>query len=72
MENAVAEKGIVNGMDLLLTAIVSPKVLGVMLVVVLVGTGIMTSVVHPKYQYTPEREKELEEMAEKNFNSKNK
>lgn len=52
-------------MDLLLTAIVSPKVLGVMLIIVLVGTGIMNGIVRRKYQYTPEREKQLEEMAEK-------
>lgn len=44
------------------TAIVSPEVLIVMLVIVLVGTGIMTSVVKGKYGYTPEKEKELEQM----------
>lgn len=44
------------------TAIVSPEVLIVMLVIVLVGTGIMTSIVKGKYGYTPEKEKELEQM----------
>ena len=51
-------------MQMVLTAIVSPKVLAVMLVIVLVGTGIMTSVVRQKYECTPEREKELEQAAE--------
>lgn len=49
-------------MKMLLTSIVTPKVLGVMLVIILVGAGIMTSVVKRKYGYTPEREKELEEL----------
>lgn len=48
-----------------LTAIVSPKVLGVMLVVILVGGGIMTGIIKRKYGYTPEREKEWEEAVEK-------
>lgn len=52
-------------MQILLTAIISPKVLGVVLVIVLVGAGIMTSVVRRKYEYTPEREKELEEVVRK-------
>ena len=46
---------------MILTAIVSPGVLGVMLVIVLAGAWIMTSVVRRKYECTPEREKELEE-----------
>jgi hypothetical protein len=50
-------------MEPVLTAIVSPKVLGVMLVIILVGAGIMTKIVHSKYEWTPEREKELEESA---------
>lgn len=46
---------------MLLTVIVSPEVLGIMLVIVLAGAGIMTKIVRSKYEYTPEREKELEE-----------
>jgi ABC-type dipeptide/oligopeptide/nickel transport system permease subunit len=47
-------------MGLVLTAIVSPKVLVVMMVIILAGTGIMTKIVRSKYEYTPEREEELE------------
>lgn len=46
---------------MILTSIVSPEVLGVVLVIVLVGTGIMTGVARRKYGCTPERERELEE-----------
>ncbi len=46
---------------MLLTAIASPEVLLIVLVIVLVGTGIMTSVVRKKYECTPEREEEWEE-----------
>lgn len=55
---------------MVLTSIVSPEVLVVMLVIILVGTGIMTSVVRHKYECTPEREKELEEAGEKERHSK--
>lgn len=48
-----------------LTAIVSPTVLGIVLVIVFIGTAILTVVVRHKYQYTPEREKDLEEVAQK-------
>jgi ABC-type dipeptide/oligopeptide/nickel transport system permease subunit len=48
-------------MSLVLTAIVSPKVLGIMMVIILAGVGIMTKIVRSKYECTPEREKELEE-----------
>lgn len=48
----------------MLTSIISPGVLGVMLVVVLTGTGIMTRIVSKKYGYTPEREEEMEQAAE--------
>lgn len=55
---------------MILTAIVSPEVLVVMLVIVLVGTGIMTRIVRRKYECTPEREKKLEEAGEQEKNSK--
>lgn len=42
-----------------LTVIISPEVLGIMLVIVLAGAGIMTKIVRGKYGYTPEKEKEL-------------
>lgn len=57
--------GMEISMNPVLTAIISPGVLGVMLVIILVGTGIMTKIFRSKYDCTPEREKALEEAAEK-------
>lgn len=44
--------------------IMSPMVLLVFVLVVLLGAGIMSVVVHRKWGYTPRREKELENKAE--------
>ena len=43
------------------TVIASPEVLGIVLGITLVGGFIMTIVVRKKYEWTPEREKKLEE-----------
>lgn len=48
-------------MGLILTAIVSPGVIGGTLLVVLAGGWVMNRIVQKKYGYTPEREKQLEE-----------
>ncbi len=44
----------------MLTAIVSPGVIGVAAVVVLAGAGVMVPAIRRKYGYTPGREEELE------------
>lgn len=48
-------------MELMLTAIVSPGVIGGTLLVVLAGGWVLNRIVQKKYGYTPEREKQLEE-----------
>lgn len=48
-------------MGLILTAIVSPGVIGGTFLVVLAGGWVMNRIVQKKYGYTPEREKQLEE-----------
>ncbi len=48
----------------MLTAIISPGVAGVVLLVVLAGGYLMNRIVQKKYGYTPEREKKLEEAKE--------
>ncbi len=48
----------------MLTAIISPGVAGVVLLVVLVGGYLMNRIIQKKYGYTPEREKKLEEAKE--------
>lgn len=52
---------------MMLTAIISPGVAGVVLLVVLAGGYLLNRIVQKKYGYTPEREKELEEKREKNW-----
>lgn len=47
-----------------LTAIVSPAVAGIVLVVVLAGGSLMHHIIQKKYGYTPERQKELDEVQE--------
>lgn len=49
---------------MMLTAIISPGVAGVVLLVVLAGGFLLNSIIQKKYGYTPEREKELEEARE--------
>ena len=49
---------------MMLTAIISPGVAGVVLLVVLAGGYLMNRIIQSKYGYTPEREKELEEAKE--------
>ncbi len=49
---------------MMLTAIISPGVAGVVLLVVLAGGYLLNSIIQKKYGYTPEREKELEEARE--------
>lgn len=49
---------------MMLTAIISPEVAGVVLLVVLAGGYLLNSIIQKKYGYTPEREKELEEARE--------
>lgn len=49
---------------MMLTAIISPGVAGVVLLVVLAGGYLMNRIIRKKYGYTPEREKELEEAKE--------
>ena len=49
---------------MMLTAIISPGVAGVVLLVVLAGVYLLNSIIQKKYGYTPEREKELEEARE--------
>lgn len=49
---------------MMLTAIISPGVAGVVLLVVLAGGCLLNSIIQKKYGYTPEREKELEEARE--------
>ena len=51
-------------MNTMLTVIVSPAVAGVVLVVVLAGGSLMYHIVRKKYGYTPERQKELDEVQE--------
>ena len=51
-------------MNTVLTAIVSPAVAGIMLVVVLAGGSLMYHIIQKKYGYTPERQKELDEVQE--------
>lgn len=51
-------------MSTMLTAIVSPAVAGIMLVVVLAGGSLMYHIIQKKYGYTPERQKELDEVQE--------
>lgn len=51
-------------MNTVLTAIVSPAVAGVMLVVILAGGSLMYHIIQKKYGYTPERQKELDEVQE--------
>ncbi len=48
----------------MLTAIISPGVAGVVLLVVLAGGYLMNRIIQKKYGYTPEREKKLEEAKE--------
>lgn len=48
----------------MLTAIISPGVAGVVLMVVLAGGYLMNRIIQKKYGYTPEREKKLEEAKE--------
>ena len=48
----------------MLTAIISPGVAGVVLLVVLAGGYLMNRIILKKYGYTPEREKKLEEAKE--------
>lgn len=48
----------------MLTAIISPGVTGVVLLVVLAGGYLMNRIIQKKYGYTPEREKKLEEAKE--------
>ena len=48
----------------MLTAIKSPVVAGVVLLVVLAGGYLMNRIIQKKYGYTPEREKKLEEAKE--------
>jgi hypothetical protein len=48
----------------MLTAIISPGVAGVVLLVVLAGGYLMNRIIQKKYGYTPEREKKLEEARE--------
>ena len=43
------------------TVIASPKIIGVVVGIALVGGFIMTKIVYKKYECTPEREKKLEE-----------
>lgn len=49
---------------MMLTAIISPGVAGVVLLMVLAGGYLLNSIIQKKYGYTPEREKELEEARE--------
>ena len=49
---------------MMLTAIISPGVAGVVLLVVLAGGYLLNSIIQKKYGYTLEREKELEEARE--------
>ena len=49
---------------MMLTAIISPGVAGVVLLVVLAGGYLLNRIIQKKYGYTPEREKELEEARE--------
>ena len=49
---------------MMLTSIISPGVAGVVLLVVLAGGYLMNRIIQRKYGYTPEREKELEEVKE--------
>lgn len=51
-------------MSTMLTAIVSPVVAGIVLVVVLAGGSLMYHIIWEKYGYTPERQKELDEVQE--------
>ena len=51
-------------MNTVLTAIVSPAVAGIMLVVVLAGGSLMYHIIQKKYGYTPESQKELDEVQE--------
>ena len=51
-------------MNTVLTAIVSPAVAGVMLVVILAGGSLMYHIIQKKYGDTPERQKELDEVQE--------
>ena len=51
-------------MNTRLTVIVSPAVAGVVLAVVLAGGSLMYHIVRKKYGYTPERQKELDEVQE--------
>lgn len=48
----------------MLTAIISPGVAGVVLLVVLAGGYLMNRIIQKKYGYAPEREKKLEEAKE--------
>ncbi len=48
----------------MLTAIISPGVAGVVLLVVLAGGYLMNRIIQKKYGYTPEREKKLKEAKE--------
>lgn len=49
---------------MMLTAIISPGVASVVLLVVLAGGYLLNRIIQKKYGYTPEREKELEEARE--------
>lgn len=51
-------------MNTMLTAIVSPAVAGIVLVVVVAGGSLMYQIIQKKYGYTPERQKELDEVQE--------
>ncbi len=48
----------------MLTAIISPGMAGIVLLVVLAGGYLMNRIIQKKYGYTPEREKKLEEAEE--------